>query len=137
MGWNARSAGVCRLARSYSRWVGIALIVLGLIGLVLPGVLNPARVTVDRFQSTIHLISGAILLSLAYADAGQANGVAVKIGAQVAGVVYTLIGLFGLTGDGTVVGMFPVTVPDNVIHLTVGVLGLYMGFRKTQAETPR
>jgi hypothetical protein len=138
MGENSsRWVGGRRLARLYSWWVGVALIVLGLVGLVVPGVPDVARVLGDGLQSAIHLISGVVLLSLAFAGTARGDGVAVRFGAQACGLIYALIGLFGLTGDGTVLGLFPVTFLDNLIHLAVGLLGLHLGFRKTGAPTPR
>jgi len=116
------------MVRTYSRWIGIALAVLGLTGLILPGVSSAARLPVDARHNAIYLLSGMVLATLAYSDKGADVGTAIRIGVQTSGIVYTLMGLLGLIGDGTLLGLFPATLFHNLIHLAVGLLGMYAGF---------
>jgi len=108
------------MAKMYCQWVGIILIVLGVVGLLTGNLLG---VDVRGLHNWIHLISGVILAYLGF------TGTATKTGAQVFGVVYTLVGVLGFVG-GAVVPVFNINTNllYNLIHLIVGVLGLYVGF---------
>jgi hypothetical protein len=115
------------MAKTYVQWVGIVLVALGLIGFVLPGFMAALSLPVTTLHNLIHLVSGAILLYLGY------TGTAVKMGAQIFGIIYTLVGLLGFIGGGTVLGLIPVTMLYNLVHLVIGLLGLYVGFSKQAA----
>ncbi|MDR7532109.1 MAG: DUF4383 domain-containing protein, partial [Armatimonadota bacterium] len=53
----------------------------------------------------------------------------VKTGAQVFGVIYTLVGLLGFVSSGTLQAMgISTSVLYNLIHLVIGVIGLWVGF---------
>ncbi len=108
------------MAKMYCQWVGIILIVLGVIGLLTGSLLG---VDVRGLHTWIHLISGVILAYLGF------TGTAVKTGAQVFGVIYTLVGILGFVSSATLAGLGVQTnVLYNLIHLVVGVLGLWVGF---------
>jgi hypothetical protein len=111
------------MAKMYCQWVGIILIVLGVIGLFAGS--NLLGVDVTGLHTWIHLITGVILAYLGF------TGTSVKTGAQVFGVVYTLVAILGFIGGSTVpvVGI-NTNMLYNLIHLVVGVLGLYAGFAK-------
>jgi hypothetical protein len=100
--------------------VGIILIVLGVIGLITSGDLLGANV--KGLHTYIHLVSGVILVYLGY------TGTSVKTGAQVFGVVYTLVAVLGFIGGTTVIGLINTSSLYNIVHLVVGVVGLYVGF---------
>jgi hypothetical protein len=114
------------MAKMYCQWVGIILLVLGILGYLIPGGFLTLQFT--SLHNWIHLISGAVLAYLGF------TGTAVKMGAQVFGVVYTLVALLGFIGGGMVLGLFPVSFLYNIIHLVIGVLGLYVGFGKEAAK---
>jgi hypothetical protein len=116
------------MVKTYSRWTGIGLAVLGLTGLILPGVSSAARLPVDPLHNVLYLVTGIVLTSLAYSDRGAGAGTKIRIGVQASGIVYTLVGLLGLIGDGTMLGLFPVAWFHNLLHLAVGLLGMYAGF---------
>lgn len=115
------------MAKMYCQWVGIILIVLGVVGLLTGTLLG---VDVRGLHNWIHLISGVILAYLGF------TGTAAKTGAQVFGVVYTLVGVLGFVGGGAVVPVFNINTSllYNLIHLIVGVLGLYVGFASKEKE---
>ncbi len=112
------------MAKMYCQWVGIILIVLGVIGLFTGTLLG---VSVAGLHNWIHLLSGVILAYLGF------TGTSVKIGAQVFGVVYTLVGVIGFLQGSTVLGLIATSVLYNIIHLVVGLAGLYAGFGKGEA----
>ncbi|HET8680094.1 MAG TPA: hypothetical protein VFM39_08215, partial [bacterium] len=59
------------------------------------------------------------------------TGTSVKLGAQVFGVIYTLVGVLGLIGGATIpILNAPSNLQYNLVHLVLGVLGLWAGFGK-------
>ena len=124
------------LVRLYAKVVGASVIGIGLVGLVLGekslfGVLN-----IDIAEDVIHLLTGGLLLFAGFArDLRVTRAIVGGIG-----IAYLVIGLvsfsqpmlFGLVPSGYEV------VLDNVIHLTLGVLGIVVGFfvgdRRTTAD---
>ena len=124
------------VVRLYAKVVGASVILIGLVGLVLGdkslfGVLN-----IDIAEDVIHLLTGGLLLYAGYArDLRVTRAIVGGIG-----IAYLVIGLvafsqpmlFGLVPSGYEV------VLDNLIHLTLGVLGVIVGFfvgdRRTAAD---
>ena len=108
------------MAKMYCQWVGIILIVLGVVGNFSPNFLT---LPIGGMSVWVHLLSGVILAYLGF------TGTAAKTGAQIFGVIYTLVGVLGFVGGGIVpVLNIPVNFQYNLIHLVVGVLGLWVGF---------
>ena len=114
------------VVRLYAKVVGASVILIGLVGLVLGdkslfGVLN-----IDIAEDVIHLLTGGLLLYAGFArDLRVTRGLVGGIG-----IAYLVIGLisfsqpmlFGLVPSGYEV------VLDILIHLTLGVLGIAVGF---------
>lgn len=108
------------MAKTYCQVVGIVLLALGVIGFMTSSLLGAPTTTVHNL---IHLISGAVLAYFAF------TGGPVKMGAQVFGVIYTIVGVLGFISAGTLAGLgVPTNMLYNLIHLVVGVAGLYVGF---------
>jgi uncharacterized membrane protein HdeD (DUF308 family) len=108
------------MAKTYCQVIGIVLLVLGVVGLFRPSLLGAPTTLVHNL---IHLISGAVLAYFAF------TGGPVKMGAQVFGVIYTIVGVLGFISAGTLAGLsVPTNTLYNLIHLVVGVAGLYAGF---------
>ena len=114
------------IVRLYAKVVGASVILIGLVGLVLGdkslfGVLN-----IDIAEDVIHLLTGGLLLYAGFArDLRVTRAIVGGIG-----IAYLVIGLvsfakpmlFGLIPSGYEI------VLDNLIHLTLGVLGIVVGF---------
>ncbi|MGH2376136.1 MAG: DUF4383 domain-containing protein [bacterium] len=110
------------MAKMYCQWVGVVLIVLGLVGFIRPNFLT---FPIGGSAIWIHLLSGVILAYLGF------TGTSVKLGAQVFGVIYTLVGVLGLIGGATIpIINAPTNFAYNLVHLVLGVLGLWAGFGK-------
>jgi len=108
------------MAKTYCQVVGIVLLALGVIGFMTSSLLGAPTTMVHNL---IHLISGAVLAYFAF------TGGPVKMGAQVFGVIYTIVGVLGFISAGTLAGLgVPTNMLYNLIHLVVGVAGLYVGF---------
>ncbi|MBI3998190.1 MAG: DUF4383 domain-containing protein [Armatimonadetes bacterium] len=115
------------MAKMYCQVVGVVLIVLGIIGFLTNELITLQFVPVHNW---IHLITGVILAYLGF------TGTSVKVGAQVFGVIYTIVGVVGFFGGGTFpVLNFPVSTLYNLVHLVIGLWGLWAGFGAKEAAT--
>ncbi len=113
-------------ARTYAKVVGVVVILIGIGGLALGeksllGVLN-----IDIAEDIVHLLSGGLMAAVAFR--GSDSAVRTVVGGV--GVVYLLVGVLGFFVP-DMFGLLPheyKTVLDNLIHLTLGVLGIGVGF---------
>ena len=113
-------------ARLYAKVVGVTIVLLGIGGVLLGaqslfGVLN-----IDIAEDAIHLVTGGLMAGVGFR--GSDSAVRSVVGGL--GVVYLLVGVLGLVVP-DVFGLLPheyKTVLDNLIHLSLGVLGLTLGF---------
>jgi hypothetical protein len=69
-----------------------------------------------------YLVAGACLIAARIAGKGE------RLAAQVVGIVFTVIGLLGLTSAGAIFAAVAVTPVSNAFHLIVGIVGQYAGF---------
>jgi hypothetical protein len=124
------------MVRLYAKVVGVTVILIGVVGLLLGdkslfGVLN-----IDLVEDGIHLLTGGLL---AYAGFAAKDLKVVRAIVGGTGIAYLVVGvmafpkpmLFGLIPSGYEV------VLDNLIHLTLGVLGIFVGFFLKERETAR
>ena len=113
-------------ARVYAKVVGVVIVILGVGGLLLGerslfGVLN-----IDIAEDVIHLVTGGLMAAVGFR--GSDSLVRSVVGGL--GVVYLLVGVLGIFVP-DMFGLLPheyETVLDNLIHLTLGVLGIVIGF---------
>lgn len=113
-------------ARLYAKVVGVVIVLIGIGGVVLGeqslfGVLN-----IDIAEDLIHLVTGGLMAAVGFR--GSDSAVRTVVGGL--GVVYLLVGVLGLFVP-DLFGLLPheyETVLDNLIHLTLGVLGIAVGF---------
>lgn len=123
------------MIRLYAKVVGVTVILIGVIGLVLGdksllGVLN-----IDLAEDGIHLVTGGLL---AYAGFVARSLPVVRAIVGSIGIAYLVVGIvafarpmfFGLIPSGYE------TVLDNLIHLTLGVLGIFVGFLLKERREP-
>jgi hypothetical protein len=116
-----------RIVRLYAKVVGVTVVLIGLVGLVLGndplfGVLN-----IDRAEDGIHLLTGGALAAAGFL-ARDLRVVRAVVGGI--GVAYLAVGLLAYATP-MLFGLIPHgydTVLDNLIHLTLGVLGIAVGF---------
>ncbi len=113
------------VAKVYAQVVGIVLLLIGVVGLFTSSLLG-AKTTV--VHNLIHLVSGAIGAYTGFSGSGYRQF------AQIFGIVYTLVGVIGLITPSTLGGLgVPVNTTYNLIHLVVGLWGLWAGFSKEMA----
>jgi hypothetical protein len=115
------------MVRLYAKVVGVTVVLIGVMGLLLGdksllGVLN-----IDVAEDGIHLLTGGLL---AYAGFGVRDLKLVRAIVGGIGIAYLGVGVLGFF-EPTLFGAVPSgyeTVLDNLIHLTLGALGVALGF---------
>jgi len=124
-------------ARLYAKVVGVTIVLIGVGGVLLGekslfGVLN-----IDIAEDAIHLVTGGLMAAVGFR--GSDSAVRSVVGGL--GVVYLLVGVLGFVVP-DVFGLLPheyKTVLDNLIHLSLGALGITVGFfvgsRRPVAQT--
>jgi hypothetical protein len=121
------------VARTICKVLGVAFVLAGLGGFVMPRLLGFHLTTIHNL---IHLASGAAALYLGFA--GSAG--AVRTFCLVFGAVYLGLGVLGFVAPdvvGAVIGHSPVSAgeltPDNTFHVAVGAVFLLAGLTGPRA----
>ena len=114
------------MAKLYSGAVGTVLLIVGIVGFLTP---NLAGLMFHPAHNVIHIASGA--LGILAAITGRS-----KLFAQVFGVVYTLVAIAGFVGLHDL-GSIQLGLDTlyNLIHVIVGVAGLFVGFSSAPSAT--
>jgi hypothetical protein len=123
------------MIRLYAKVVGVTVILIGVVGLALGdkslfGVLN-----IDLAEDGIHLLTGGLL---AYAGFAARSLTVVRAIVGGIGVAYLGVGILAFPNP-MFFGLIPSgyeTVFDNLIHLTLGVLGIFVGFVLKERREP-
>lgn len=114
-----------------AKWFGIIILVVGVLGFV-PGITTNGHVLgifeVDTVHNIVHILTGIVALAMA-GSYGSA-----KTFFKVFGVVYGLVTLLGFMGSDPVLGLIHVNGADNVLHLIITVLALYLGFSNDKTK---
>ncbi len=113
-------------ARLYAKVAGVSIVLIGVGGVLLGekslfGVLN-----IDIAEDIVHLVTGGLMAAVGFR--GSDRAVRSVVGGL--GVVYLLVGVLGFIVP-DLFGILPHeyhTVLDNLIHLSLGVLGITVGF---------
>ncbi len=110
------------LVRRYAGYLGIALILTGLLGLVLGerslfGLLN-----IDLTEDIIHLVTGGLL---AYVGFAQRDSSLARTAVGGLGVVYVLVGVIGFVVP-DLFGLLPheYSAFDNLFHIVLGLTNI-------------
>ena len=112
------------MAKTIMYVVGVAFIVLGLLGFVNDPVLG--IFDVDALNNIIHLATG--ILSLIFASQGESQA---RMFALVLGIVYVLVTILGfMAGEGKILGLITTNSADNYLHLVLAVGFLIVGLKK-------
>ena len=114
-------------ARTYALVIGAVLTLVGIVGFLVEASFDgDDRGTLILFDvngvhNLVHLASGLVGLM-----AWKAGAAASRTYALVFGLVYLLVTIWGfaLGDDGEILGILPVNMEDNVLHLLIAVAGL-------------
>lgn len=102
--------------------LGIVFVVVGLLGFFNDPVLGIFEV--DGLHNLIHLAAG--VLALVAVGMGEST---MRLYARVFGGVYLLVGVVGFVMPGDMIlGLFEANMADDVLHLALGAVLLYVGF---------
>lgn len=108
--------------------LGVVFVLIGVLGFI-PGVTSDGQLLgifdVSTAHNIVHLLSGVVAL------AAVMNGPdATRLFAKVFGVVYGLVTILGfIQGSGAkVLWIINVNQPDNILHLVIAAVLLYVGF---------
>lgn len=110
------------MAKQFLTWVGWILVILGILGLVWEGV---DAFALSDSENWAHLVLGIIALIAAYWLDGQTQ----KWLTAVYGIVALYFGIWGFV-DPTYYGIASLETLDNVVHVVLGLWGLWAAFGK-------
>ncbi len=123
------------MAKKLVTVLGWIFIVIGVLGFI-PGITSDGMLIgvfeVDAVHNIVHLITGILAVWLARKGEDSARSYA-----KVFGVIYAVVTLWGLLISDSVLGFINVNGLDNILHLVVAVLFLWVGFagRKEMAAS--
>jgi hypothetical protein len=127
-------------ARLYASTVGALLVILGVLGFFYgssfgsPGTLDHTLgvLRTNGWENLLWIVVGALGLLLA--------GVASRAHALAAGLLFTVLGVWGLALDpgSAILGFLPAAGANEALHLVLGILGLLAAAgTPRRAPTPR
>lgn len=134
------------MAKTYTTVVGALLFIVGVLAFV-PGLTTDndhgqlllGFIQVNPAQTWIHIATGVVALG-ALASAKEYY---LRTYVKVFGVVYALVAVWGLSAlmgsanDGVLFGLIHVNIWTELVHILIGVWGLYVGFMaKDKAAAP-
>lgn len=120
------------MAKQYCQITGIVLLAVGVLGIVgfgIPGVLSinePAEIA-------LHLVLGAVSTYAGFSGGGY--GKLALAYAKIFGIVYLVLGVVGFilpTILPPAIGGGRLDLGCNVVHLALGVWGIWAGYMATQ-----
>ncbi len=120
------------MVKPVSKLLGVVLLLLGVVGFVLVsqspllGILN-----IDFMENIVHLATGA---AFAYVGFAMRDNGGARLVVGILGIVYAAVGVLGFVAP-TLLGLLqhPYTIVDNIIHLALGAIGLYVGFMSSRS----
>ena len=125
------------IAKTYAQLLGGVLTLVGILGFV-PGITPNAPngnliglFAINPTHNIIHLLSGIVGLAAGFA----ADGVYARWFALVFGVVYGLVTIIGFIQGNTVLGLIPVNLADNLLHVLITLASLAVYFSTNNRGT--
>ena len=110
------------MAKSIVMVLGVVFVLIGILGFFNDPILGLFEV--DAVHNIVHLLSG--IVAIAMASRGEAG--AIQYG-KIFGVVYALVTVLGfILGSGLLLGLMEINGADNVLHLLLAIVLLYVGF---------
>ncbi len=113
------------MVREYAKYLGIALVLTGIVGIVLGDQSLGGLLNIDIVEDIIHIGSGALLAYVGFR--GSTDLARTVVGGT--GVVYLLVGLIGFVAP-NLFGLLPhgYSIADNLLHLALGVAGIVIAW---------
>ena len=108
--------------KRFAQILGVALILVGLVGLVLGDKVWLGILNVDIVEDIVHLATGGLLAYVGFSgvDLSAARSIVLALG-----VIYLVVGILGFVVP-TMFGLIPsgYTIFDDLLHLVLGGLSL-------------
>jgi hypothetical protein len=101
--------------------LGSVLFLVGILGFVMPSPLL-GIFELNTLHNIIHLASGGLTILAATQGIG-----AMRTWGRAFGLVYLAVGIFGFV-DPNLFGLMHVNMPDNLLHVALAAIFLYVGF---------
>ena len=123
---------MAHIQRTVALVVGIVFILIGILSFIpalVPGGAFLGIFAVNTLHSTVHLLAGILGVAAAYTGWPRLYN-------RVVGIVYLVVGVLGfipvLIIKGLLLGLVNINLSDNLLHLIVGVVLVYVGFFLTE-----
>lgn len=128
-------------AQTYALVFGVVLVAAGIIGFfyeasfAVPaaGGVEPhlfGILDVNGWHNVVHLLTGAVGLAVVGSYTGA------RTYALVFGVIYVLVAIWGFATPPVILGLLPVNTADNILHLLIGVAGLWAYSATSSSPAP-
>lgn len=113
------------MIRRYAQYMGLAIVLIGLGGLVLGNDPLIGLLNIDVVEDVIHLVTGGVMAYVGFR--GSRSAVRAVVGGL--GVLYLLVFALGLVVP-DVFGLIPhgYSFLDAAIHLTLGIAGIALAW---------
>ena len=122
--------------RLYAQVTGVALLILGILGLVLGGG-RPFGLNIELAEDLFHIVAAAVAL---YAGFGaRVSIMPARAYARIFGMIYLVLGILGFVSSELfgILGDPGYNALDNIVHLALGAIGLFVGFAAGSKGTTR
>jgi len=106
---------------------GVVLVLVGILGFI-PGITTSDGLLlglfeVDATHNSVHFLTGVLALIAGFVSAQMARWYFMLFG-----VVYAVVAILGFFPSSSVLGLFGVNLADNLLHVAVALVALYLGF---------
>ena len=112
-------------AKNTSITLGTVLIVIWFLAFISNPIVGPSGLFLtNRAHDGVHILSGLILLI-----SGFVSEIFAIRTIQTFGIIYLIIAILGLLmGNGMLLGLIEINTWDNILHIVIAVVVLYLGF---------
>ena len=126
-------------AQTYALVFGVVLVAAGIIGFFYEAsfAYSAAAVghvfgilDVNGWHNLVHVLTGALGLAVVGSYSGA------RTYALAFGVIYVLVAIWGFATPPVILGLLPVNTGDNILHLLIGVAGLWAYSATSSAPAP-
>lgn len=117
------------MAKSIVMLLGVVLLIVGVLGFFNDPILGIFET--DTVHNIVHLLTGVVALTMA--SMGEASA---KTFGKVFGIVYLLVTVLGYAAvsDGKILGLISINGADNILHIALTLVFLYVGFSKSSSS---